>query len=132
MKVIELIIPYVFSHSHATADRTESELVDSMLSRGIIESSDSPWASPVVLVRKKDGKTRFCVDFRKLNDCTRKDAQPLPRIDESLDALGGACFLGWQRCSLRSLRFSLDSEERQRVGKGRTSQQCDPLDCMSD
>ncbi|KAL5503556.1 hypothetical protein EMCRGX_G010521 [Ephydatia muelleri] len=69
-----------------------SELVDSMLSRGIIESSDSPWASPVVLVRKKDGKTRFCVDFRKLNDCTRKDAQPLPRIDESLDALGGACF----------------------------------------
>eukprot|EP00731_Ephydatia_muelleri_P025538 Em0017g621a len=69
-----------------------SDLVDSMLSRGIIESSDSPWASPVVLVRKKDGKTRFCVDFRKLNDCTRKDAQPLPRIDESLDALGGACF----------------------------------------
>ena len=46
----------------------------------------------MVLVRKKDGKTRFCVDFRKLNDCTRKDAQPLPRIDESLDALGGACF----------------------------------------
>ena len=47
----------------------------------------------MVLVRKKDGKTRFCVDFRKLNDCTRKDAQPLPRIDEpldALDALGGA------------------------------------------
>ena len=68
-----------------------SELVNRMLSRGIIECSDSPWASPVVLVRKKDGKTRFCVDFRKLNDCTHKDAQPLPRIDESLDALGGAC-----------------------------------------
>ena len=44
------------------------------------------------LVRKKDGKTRFCVDFRKLNDCTRKDAQPLLRIGESLDALGGAWF----------------------------------------
>ena len=67
-----------------------SELVNSMLSRGIIECSDSPWASPVVFVRKKDEKTRFCMDFRKLNDCTRKDAQPLPRIDESLDALGGA------------------------------------------
>jgi len=69
-----------------------SELIQGMLSRGIIECSSSPWASPVVLVRKKDGTTRFCVDFRKLNDCTRKDAQPLPRIDESLDALGGACF----------------------------------------
>ena len=61
-----------------------------MLSRGVIEPSHSPWASPIVLVRKKDGSTRFCVDFRKVNDCTRKDAQPLPRIDDTLDAEGGA------------------------------------------
>ena len=66
------------------------ELLDDMLSRGVIEPSHSPWASPIVLVRKKDGSTRFCVDFRKVNDCTRKDAQPLPRIDDTLDALGGA------------------------------------------
>ena len=46
----------------------------------------------MVLVRKIDEKTRFCVDFRKLNNRTHKDAQPLPSIDESLDALGGACF----------------------------------------
>ena len=65
-----------------------SELVNGMLSKGIIECSNSPWASPVVLVRKKDGKTRFCVDFRKLDDCTCKDAQPLP----TLDALAGVCF----------------------------------------
>ena len=66
------------------------ELLDDMLSRGVIEPSHSPWASPIVLVRKKDGSTQFCVDFRKVNDCTRKDAQPLPRIDDTLDALGGA------------------------------------------
>ena len=64
------------------------ELLDDMLSRGVIEPSHSPWASPIVLVRKKDGSIRFCVDFRKVNDCTHKDAQPLPRIDDSLDALG--------------------------------------------
>lgn len=67
--------------------------VQDMLEKGLIEPSQSPWASPVVLVRKKDGSTRFCIDYRRLNDVTIKDAYPLPRIDESLDALSGAdCF----------------------------------------
>ena len=66
------------------------KLLDSMLSRGVIEPSSSPWAAPIVLAKKRDGSTRFCVDFRKLNDVTRKDAQPLPRIDDTLDALGQA------------------------------------------
>eukprot|EP00731_Ephydatia_muelleri_P033813 Em0038g32a len=52
-------------------------LLDDMLSQGIIEPSCGPWASPIVLAKKKDGTTRFCVDFRRLNDCTRKDAQPI-------------------------------------------------------
>ena len=64
--------------------------VEKMLKRGIIEPSDSPWAAPTVLVTKKDGTIRFCIDYRKLNDITRKEAYPLPRIDDSLDTLGGA------------------------------------------
>ncbi|KZS06388.1 Uncharacterized protein APZ42_030171 [Daphnia magna] len=66
------------------------ELVDDMLERGIIEPSFSPWSSPVVLVRKKTGEVRFCVDYRRLNEVTKKDVYPLPRIDDILDRLGGA------------------------------------------
>ena len=70
--------------------REEMAQVQQMLSSNVIRPSNSPWASPVVIVRKKDGSLRFCVDFRQLNAATVKDAHPLPRIDDLLDALHGA------------------------------------------
>jgi hypothetical protein len=61
-----------------------------MLDLGIIEEGMGPWASPVLLVPKKDGSWRFCVDYRKLNAVTEKDVYPLPRIDDALARLNGA------------------------------------------
>lgn len=61
--------------------------VDKMLAAGVIEPSTSPWSSPTVIVRKKDGRPRFCIDFRLLNDATVKDAYPLPYISAILDKL---------------------------------------------
>ena len=61
--------------------------VEKMLKDGIIEPSFSPWASPVVLVRKENGSTLFCIDYQKLNVISIKDAYRLPRIDDSLDAV---------------------------------------------
>ena len=61
-----------------------------MLRLGVTAPSSSPWASPVVLAQKKDGSLRFCVDYRRLNTVTRKDAYVLPRIDDTLDALSSS------------------------------------------
>ena len=73
--------------------------------------SNSPWCNAVVLVRKKDGSLRFCIDFRKLNSLTVKDSHPLPRICEMLESLAGAAHYStfdmnsgfWQAPCLRNL-----------------------------
>ena len=64
--------------------------IDEMQSHNIIRESASPYAAPVVMTTKKDGDPRFCVDYRKLNQVTVKDRYPLPRIDDTIDALHGA------------------------------------------
>ena len=74
----------------------ERQLVADMLAIGIIQESNSAWSSPTVLVKKKDGTTRFCIDYRRLNQATKVDAYPLPHIEDSLNTLGGARFF----CSL--------------------------------
>lgn len=75
--------------SYAQKQIIEQEL-DKMLAQDIIEPSNSPYAAPVLLVTKKDGSVRFCVDYRQLNSVTKKDAYPLPRIDTCLESLAGA------------------------------------------
>lgn len=79
--------PYRVSYKDEEIQRQE---IDKLLKQGIIEESTSPWSSPIVLVRKKDGSVRFCVDFRKLNNITTKDAFPIPRIDDIFDHLSQA------------------------------------------
>lgn len=69
------------------------EAVQSMLEEGVIEPSQSAWSSPVLLVPKKDGKYRFCVDYRRLNRVSKKDAYPLPYMNSILDKLRNAKYL---------------------------------------
>ncbi|CAF1477404.1 unnamed protein product, partial [Rotaria sp. Silwood1] len=83
------IPPYRKSNKDQETLRKET---DKLLKNGIIEHSTSPWSSPVVLVKKKDGTTRFCVDHRRLNQITTKDAFPLPRIDDIYDQLTKATY----------------------------------------
>ena len=93
-----------------------------MLDLGAIRPSNSPWASAIVLVRKKDGRLRFCIDLRKLNNRTVKDAYSLPRIESILDSLGGA-----QIFSTLDLKAGYWQVEMAEECKAYTAFTCDPL-----
>ncbi|GMI80696.1 hypothetical protein HRI_001738900 [Hibiscus trionum] len=86
-KAMVKIKPY----RHSTHQKDEIEkLVSEMLQSGIIRDSNSVFSSPIVMVKKKDGSWRMCVDYRKLNQLTVKDSFPMPVIEELLDELGAA------------------------------------------
>jgi len=68
----------------------EDAILDEMLQIGVIVPSNSPWSSPVCMVKKKDDTYRFCIDYRRLNDVTKKDAFPVPDVKDALDSLRGA------------------------------------------
>ena len=75
---------------YGEAREEASKQVKALLRGNLVRPSNSPWAQPIVMVRKKDGSWRMCVDYRRVNAITRKDSFPLPRIDEALDALSGS------------------------------------------
>jgi len=86
-----------------------------MLKEDVIEPSAGPWASPVVLVKKKDDTWRFCVDFRRLNAVTKKDVYPLPRIDDALDALHDASWFTSLDLKSGYWQISVDEQDREKT-----------------
>ena len=93
------------------AQREEAfKAVEGMHAQGIFEPSAIPWPSPVVLMKKKDGGTRFCVDYQKLKELTKKDSYPLPRVDTTFDALSDSSW--FSTLDLKSGYWQVEEEEQ--------------------
>ena len=90
------------------------KLVNDMLKQGVIRPSTSAWASPVVLVPKKDGEVRFCVDYRRVNAITKKDVYPLPRIDDILDTLSQARYFSTLDLALGYWQIEMDPATKEK------------------
>ncbi len=100
-----------FRYAPARRQIVEENLKE-MTEQGIISPSKSPWAAPVILAPKKDGSLRFCIDYRKLNSMTIRDAYPIPRIDDTLDSLQEAKFVS--TLDLRSGYWQVEMDKNSR------------------
>lgn len=89
--------------------------VQNLLKADVIEESYSPWAAPVVLVRKKNGTWHFCLDYRKLNAVTIKDSHPLPRVDDALDALSGSAWFSTMDLQHGYWQVELEEKDREKT-----------------
>ena len=89
--------------------------IATILEESVIQPSNSPWASPVVLVRKKDGTLRFCVDYRGLNSVTKLDQFPLPRIDDLLDQLGKSRYFTTLDLASRYWQIRVDKPSKEKT-----------------
>ena len=96
--------------------QTVDELVENILQQRVIQPSSSPcWASPVVLVNKKDGTTRFCVDYRRLNALSKMDVFPLPRVDDTLDILYNAKYFSTLDLASGYWQVKIDPASREKT-----------------
>lgn len=91
------------------------EELEDMEKTGIIEKSESEWASPLVIVKKKYGGIRLCVDYRKLNQVTKFDAYPMPRIEELLDRIGNTHFITTLDLAKGYWQVPMDKEDREKT-----------------
>jgi len=89
--------------------------IDEMMSQGVVRKSHSPWAFPVLMVKKKDGGLRFCVDYRRLNEITKKDAYPLPPINEVFDALGTAKYFSKIDAASGYWQMRVDEDDKEKT-----------------
>ena len=87
--------------------------IQEMLDGGAIRPSQSPWCNAVVLMRKKDGLLWFCIDFRRLNARTKKDAYPLPRMQETMESMVGARYFSCKDLKSGFWQVQMDEESRQ-------------------
>ena len=90
---------------------------EDMLKKGVIRDSKSPWSSPVVLVTKKSGEVRFCVDYRRLNSLTVKDSYPLPHIglQDTLGSLGGCKYLCTMDLASGFWQIPMDEKDKEKT-----------------
>jgi len=98
-----------------TAREAETAEVKRQLEADVIEATSSEWGFPVVLVPKKDGTLRFCVDYRLLNVVTKKDSYPLPRMDECIDSLGEATIFSTLDCNAGYWQVAIAPEDREKT-----------------
>ncbi|CAG2203350.1 Transposon Ty3-G Gag-Pol polyprotein,Retrovirus-related Pol polyprotein from transposon opus,Retrovirus-related Pol polyprotein from transposon 297,Retrovirus-related Pol polyprotein from transposon 17.6,Transposon Ty3-I Gag-Pol polyprotein [Mytilus edulis] len=104
--------PYRVPFSQREEIRTQ---IQDMLDRDIIRPSHSCWASPVILVRKKDNTQRFCVDFRKLNTLTKKDVYPLPRIDDMVEAFRNSKYFSVMDVAQGYFQVPVDEKDKEKT-----------------
>ena len=82
---------------------------------GVKEPSESPWVAPVILVRKRDGTLRYCIDYRRPNAVTKKDSYPLPNIQDCLESLDGAKFFSSMDLSLGYWQVKLTKDAKDKT-----------------
>lgn len=87
-------------------------MIQEMQIQGVIEQSTSPCSLPILLVPKKNGETRFCIDFRRLNSHSRKDSIPIPRIDDMLDSLSGSSLFRCLDCASGYWQIEIQPEDK--------------------